>query len=134
MANYYRELAFALRVRGLDDQQISSALDDVAAHSRDAATDPRAEFGEPEAFAARFERRPSRSAGRKFAVVMTVVAIVVAVGALIGAKVLDLSVSIGPFSVPLLGGVLCVLVGLIGGFFLDRRLPRGFVVPEVTRD
>lgn len=134
MANYYRELAFALRLRGLDEQQIASTLDDVAAHSWESRTDARAEFGDPHAFAARFEQDSSKTAGRKFVAVMVVLAVIVAIGTLVGAKVLDLSVSLGPFSVSLFAALLCALVGLAGGFVLDRRLPRGFVPPKAPRD
>lgn len=132
--NYYRELAFELRLRGVDDDQIVSALDDVAAHSRDAETDPRTVFGEPEAFAAGYEQRSPRTLGRGFAMWMTVVAIVMAIGSLVVARALELSIRVGVVSVPLILAIVCIVIGLVGGFVLDRRLPRGFTVPRPVRD
>jgi hypothetical protein len=124
--SYYRELAFALRVRGLPEQKIRSTLEDVKSHSAESGREPAAEFGSPDDFAARFERIRASTAGRRFVAVMTVAAFGVVIGLLFLARLWESEMRLGGFSLPLLAGLVVALTGFLGGFLLDRRLPRGF--------
>lgn len=128
--NYYRELAFALRVRGLSEDTIRSTLDDVRMHSAEAGQDPSHEFGPPDRFAENFEKGGAHAAGRRFVVVMTVVALAVVIGLFVLSKAMGAELRVGVFSIPLFAGVVVAVAGFVGGFLLDRRLPAGFGVEK----
>jgi hypothetical protein len=123
--NYYREVAFALRVRGMSESEIGSTLRDIRAHVDESGQEPLAQFGDPEEFAGRFEQRTSTTTGRRFVIVMTVLALVSVIALFIVARSLDVPLRIGALSIPLFTGVIVLVIGFVGGFVLDRRLPRG---------
>lgn len=120
---YYRELAFALRIRGVSEREIASTLEQVRDHPTGAAA---ATFGEPVAYSERFVQRVRPTSGKRFVATMTVLAVVVVVTSAVVSRVLDVELRLAGLSVPLTVGVLLAVVGLVGGFLLDRRLPRGF--------
>lgn len=120
---YYRELAFALRIRGVSEREIASTLEQVRDHPTGAAE---ATFGEPVASAERFVQRVRPTSEKRFVATMTVLAVVVVVTSAVVSRVLDVELRLAGLSVPLTVGVLLAVVGLVGGFLLDRRLPRGF--------
>lgn len=120
---YYRELAFALRIRGVSEREIASTLEQVRDHPTGAAE---ATSGEPVASAERFVQRVRPTSGKRFVATMTVLAVVVVVTSAVVSRVLDVELRLAGISVPLTVGVLLAVVGLVGGFLLDRRLPRGF--------
>lgn len=122
---YYRELAFALRIRGVSEREIASTLEQVRDHPTGAA-EAAVTFGEPVAYAERSVQRVRPTSGKRFVATMTVLAVVVVVTSAVVSRVLDVELRLAGISVPLTVGVLLAVVGLVGGFLLDRRLPRGF--------
>lgn len=124
---YYRELAFALRVRGLPEDDILSTLRDVQTHSTESNSDPREEFGDPNEFAKRFEKQTRTTIGKLFLMIATVSAIVVVLVGFALSALLELQLRVGPLCLPLAIAVVFVIVGLAGGFMFDRRIPAGFL-------
>lgn len=133
MMNYYRELAFELRVRGMSEEQIRSTLTDVRSLASESGVDPREQFGAPEAYAGQFDKRTSTTAGKRFLMIMVIVAVACTVGLFVVSRVIDVQMRVVHLSVPLVAGVVVVVIGLVGGFLLDRRLPRGFTAPTSAR-
>jgi hypothetical protein len=131
--NYYRRLAFELRVRGLDERRVRSALDDVKSDCALAGASPEDRFGDPRVFAAQFPLQRTWTPGKRFVTVTAVVAALLAVALIAVSVTLDIPMRMGPLSVPLWSALLVAAIGFVGGFVLDRRLPRGFDPVEARR-
>ncbi|MDA3804823.1 MULTISPECIES: hypothetical protein [unclassified Clavibacter] len=131
--NYYRRLAFELRVRGLDEDRIRSTLDDVRSDCSLADAGPEDRFGDPRVFAAQFPQHRTWTPGKRFVTVVVVVAALLAVSLIALSATLDIPMRVGPLSVPLWSALLLAVGGCVGGFVLDRRLPRGFDATEAGR-
>ncbi|WP_445442957.1 hypothetical protein [Clavibacter sp. km1a] len=123
---YYRRLAFELRMRGLDEARIRSTLEDVQSDCRLAQASPEVRFGDPRVFAGQFPQQRTWTPGKRFVTVTAVIAALLAVALIAVSATLDIAMRVGPLSVPLWSGLLLAALGFVGGFVLDRRLPRGF--------
>lgn len=123
---YYKELAFALRVRGLDEQQIQDTLEDVQSHTKASGVEPHVDFGAPASYAEQFELRKRMTSGKKFIVGFALGAIAAAALQILVMVLFRVDARIGAFPLFLGIALILVLIGLVGGFLLDRRLPRGF--------
>lgn len=120
---HYRDVALDLRLRGVREPEIAVVLERIAKGSD---TDPTSLAGDPSASGEQCGAPRRRSTGQRFAGAMTVLGVVIAATGLVVAKVVGLPVSVGVVPVPLTAAAGCVAVGIVCGFLLDRRLPRGF--------
>lgn len=126
MKKYYRQVAASLRQRGVAEGEILATLNDIEAHSRHSGKPLEEEFGDATAFAEQFPRGSAKPAGRRFTVIMTVLAAVFLVGSFVAAKLFGTDLRVGALSIPLFGAVAIIVIGTIGGFMIDRRLPKNF--------
>lgn len=126
MADIYRDLARELRGRRLGESEIVDVLTRVSALAHERGERAGDIVGDPASFAKATPRGRATPPGVRFISVITVVAAVIVVGASIARYLVGVSphlVGTWPWALAL--GLL--VVGLVGGFTLDSRLPRGFV-------
>jgi len=121
--SYERELTFALRLRGLTDDQIATALEEARVHVTTARSTMEEEFGTPVEYAAQFPKMRYTSLGRRVRLISVVLAVAWAAFAVLAENVfrLDLAAVIG--SVTLWPSLALLTVGVVGGFLLDYLRP-----------
>jgi len=121
--SYEQDLAFALRMRGLTDAEIAKALGEAATYSVEARSSLQDLFGSPVEYASQFPKRKRASLGRKVITTTTVIALVYVVFALVAHPLwgLDVAAAVGGFRV--WPALVLIVVGGLGGFLLDYRLP-----------
>lgn len=110
---YERELTFALRRRGLSDEQIATALDVARVHVTTARSTMEEELGTPLEYAAQFPRLRHLSFGSRFTVAVTIATV-----AYVGAALV--------FHFTPLPALALFTLGAVGGVLLDylRPVPR----------
>jgi len=110
---YERELTFALRLRGLRDDEITAALEVARVHVTTARSTMEDELGTPTEYAAQFPRSRHLSFGRRFTLGVTIVTVAYVVAALV-------------FHFTPLPSLGLFTLGAVGGVLLDylRPVPR----------
>jgi len=128
--SYERHLAFNLRIRGLPEDEIAEALDEVRAHAAATGSPAEDEFGSAQMYAQQFPQRKRRSPGYAVMVVGAVLAITYAAVAMLLLPFLRIEVRdlVGP--IRLWPGVVLILGGVIAGGLTDyfRPLPSSTAV------
>ena len=110
---YERELTFALRLRGLRDDEIAAALEVARVHVTTARSTMEDELGTPLEYAAQFPRSRRLSFGRRFTIIVTIATVAYVIGALV-------------FHLTPLPAFGIFTLGAVGGVLLDylRPVPR----------
>ena len=121
--SYEQDLTFALRMRGLTDAEIAKALGEAAEYSTEAKSSLQDLFGPPVEYASQFPKRKRASLGRRVITATTVAALVYAIFAFVAEPLwgLDVAAAVGGFR--LWPALVLLVVGTLGGFLLDYRLP-----------
>ncbi|KUM37229.1 hypothetical protein [Arthrobacter sp. EPSL27] len=122
--SYERDLAFNLRIRGLSEDAIAEALDEVRAHAITAGSPANEEFGSSQEYARQFPRQKARSRGYAVATVGAVLAITYAAAMfLLPFLGMDVRGFVGP--IMLWPALVLILGGVVSGFLTDyfRPLP-----------
>ncbi|BBE22213.1 hypothetical protein MN0502_10960 [Arthrobacter sp. MN05-02] len=121
---YEHDLAFNLRLRGVAEQQIAEAIEEVKAHMGSTGVAPEAEFGTPEEYAATFPKTTHRTRGSRVVIAAAVICLAYGV-AILALKALfdfDIRTLTGPMM--LWPGLVILGAGILGGFLLDYLRPK----------
>ena len=133
--SYERSLTFNLRVRGLSEDEIAEALDEVRAHEAATGTPAQAEFGTAEEYAKQFPNKKRRTRGKTINTVGTLLAVFYVLLAVVLMLVFRVHIRdfVGP--VTLLPAAGLVLAGLLAGFLTDYFQPaqRSSAAPSAVR-
>jgi hypothetical protein len=128
--NYYRQLAFELRCRRLDEASIVEAMEDVHELSIASGSAPSATFGEAETYAATFAKGRTTSRGR----IVTYLGAALAIAQIFIQTGLeshfDHELLFGPLKALWLIGLAIIFGGIILGVAVDHALPRAFRTTE----
>jgi len=126
---YEQGLAFQLRLRGRDEQEIGEILRELRAHGV-APSELTNEFGTPEEYASGFEKSKRKTLGSRVTVWAAIAAVMwvvawIAVG-LIRKHVLGIEAPLeGIIASPFISGgaVAIIALGVVGGFLTDLLRP-----------
>ncbi|MCU1528479.1 MAG: hypothetical protein JWP75_2242 [Frondihabitans sp.] len=121
--NYYRSLAFELRLRGLSEQAISTELTRIA--DLGDSSDPVEKFGSPSSHASLFERQNRKNLSSRLILVGGILLLLALVTQLVALFVWRTDLRVVGF--PFFGAMLPVFgLLLLLAFGSELRLPKGF--------
>ena len=124
LMTYEHDLAFNMRLRGVTEQQIAEAIDEVAAHTMSTGTPPELEFGTPEEYAASFPKARRKSRGVRVVMVAAVLSFVYVVATFALKALIDFDVRTWTGPITLWPALVIVGAGLLVGFLFDYLRPK----------